>query len=178
MSLPVILALLALFILWIATSNKDRLARFWKYPTKSPVNKYPTIEDIRRKYPKRLTQEQLRRQARVKEEAEAKRKQEIIDRNINEIRSAKESKLEKARKLDLLHEGFRKKNSEQIPDTFQPIRNRDISIAKLRKLTKMVNNQEDVARRLIEGNLKLFPDKSPDWACEKAISDIERDRRI
>jgi hypothetical protein len=157
MSLPVILALLALFILWIATSSKDRLARFWKYPTKSPVNKYPTIEDIRRKYPKRVTQEQLRRQARAKDEADAKRKQEIIDRNIKEVRSAKESNLEKA---------------------FQPIRNRDISISNFRMLIEMVNGQEDVARRLIEGNLKLFPDKSPDWACEKAISDIERDRRI
>ena len=177
MPLPVILALVLLFILWIAISSKDRLARFWKYPSKPPVNKYPTIEDIRRKYPKRLSQEQLRRQARVKDEADAKRKQEIIDRNINEVRSSKESKLEKAQKLDLLHEGFRKKNSEQVPDTFQPISKRDISIAKLRKLTKMVNAQEDVARRLIEGNLKLFPDKSPDWACDKAISDIERDRR-
>ncbi len=50
-------------------------------------------------------------------------------------------------------------------------------ISKLRKLVKMVHGREDVARRLIEGNLKLFPDKSPDWACDKAISDLERDRR-
>lgn len=54
---------------------------------------------------------------------------------------------------------------------------REISVDKFAKLRKMVNGQDAVARRLIEGNLKLFPDKSPDWACDKAIADLERDRR-
>jgi hypothetical protein len=84
---------------------------------------------------------------------------------------ANESKLEQARRLDVLHELFRKEKQQQSPEK------RDISAAKLRILTKMVNGHKDVALRLIDGNLKRFPDKSPDWACDKAISDLERDRR-
>jgi hypothetical protein len=64
----------------------------------------------------------------------------------------------------------------QPPPTDTP--KRQISVDKFAKLRKMVNGQDAVARRLIEGNLKLFPDKSPDWACDKAIADLERDRRI
>lgn len=65
---------------------------------------------------------------------------------------------------------------EKINEAISP-KKLDISIAKFKELTRLVSGQEDAARRLIEGNLKLFPDKSPDWACDKAISDIERDRR-
>jgi hypothetical protein len=183
MLITTLLAIGLLILLWFVLRKKylsisNRLARFWKYPTKKQFGKYPTIEDIRLKYPKRLSQDQLRKQARAKDDDEARRKQAIIERNIREAKAGRESKLETAQKLDLLHEGFRNKNSKQAPDTCQPIRKRDISIAKFRKLTKMVHGREDVASRLINGNLKLFPDKSPDWACEKAISDIERDRRI
>ena len=75
----------------------------------------------------------------------------------------------------------RMKSKGMAPKTSQKpspsVPKRDISVAKFRQLTKMVNGQEDVARRLIENNLKLFPDKSTDWACEKAITDLERDRR-
>lgn len=184
MSLPVILGIFLLILLWVVLARSDRLARFWSFPSKQKTNKYPTIEDIRRKYPKKLSQEQLRRQAMAKDDIEAKRKQEIIDRNIREIRSAqekpsmRESKLEQSMRLDILHQQFRDKpTTASRKSTTSSPKKPDISIAKLRKLTKMVNGQEAIARRLIEGNLKLFPDKSPDWACEKAISDIERDRQ-
>ncbi|MCA6536659.1 MAG: hypothetical protein IM597_21555 [Pseudanabaena sp. M176S2SP2A07QC] len=53
-----------------------------------------------------------------------------------------------------------------------------ISIASLETLTRLVGGQREVALRLVEGNRRKFPDKSIDWACEKAISDIERDRHI
>ncbi|MFM7888345.1 MAG: hypothetical protein ACKPCM_17015 [Pseudanabaena sp.] len=148
--------------------GEDKLAKFWKYPSKQPANKYPTIEDIRRKYPKRTTQEQLCRQARAKDEAEAKRRQEIIDRNIKEARSAK----------DALRD--RQEDHQRKVDAMRAAKSakRDISVGSYRKLLKMVNGNEAIARRLIEGNMKLFPDKSPDWACEKAIADLERDRRL
>jgi hypothetical protein len=42
----------------------------------------------------------------------------------------------------------------------------------------MVNGDEAIARRLIEANMKNYPEKSPTWACDKAILDLERDRRI
>ena len=162
---PIFLAiwLLVVVIAILGEIGEDRLAKFWRFPSKQTQNKYPTIEDIRRKYPKRLTQEQLRRQARAKDESEAKRKKEIIDRHIKESRAS--NNLGKNKNYDQGH-GVRR---ESI---------RDISIAKFRQLARMVNGQDDVARRLIEGNLKLNPDKSPDWACEKAIADIERDRRV
>ena len=68
--------------------------------------------------------------------------------------------------------------SEHIRDGNTQATKNTILIASFGTLTRLVSGQKDVARRLIEGNLKKYPDKSPDWACEKAISDIERDRRI
>ena len=187
MPITVLIAIALLILLWLFLNRKyptfpDRLARFWTKP------KYPTKLDIAKKYPKsKSLQEQSlerkRREAREKDRLEAERKQAIIDRHIKEIRSKpsvnnwelparRESKLEQAKRLDVLHQQFR----ESKP-TVSHAAKRDISISKLRKLTKMVNGREDVARRLVEGNLKLFPDKPPDWACDKAISDLERDRR-
>jgi len=75
----------------------DRLARFWSFPSNQKTNKYPTIEDIRRKYPKKLSQDQLCVQARIKDEAEAKRKQDIINRNIREVRASQEEQSTKSR---------------------------------------------------------------------------------
>ncbi|ELS32794.1 MULTISPECIES: hypothetical protein [Pseudanabaena] len=133
-----------------------------------PKPKYPTIEDIRRKYPKRLSQEELRRQATAKNDADAKRRQEIIDRNAREARSAKEALRDRQEDHQRKVDAMRAEKAAK----------RDISVKSFRTLLKMVNGQDAVARRLIEGNLKLFPDKSPDWACDKAIADLERDRRI
>lgn len=163
MELVISVAIFLAGVWWCIKYNQN------KQPTASPTqSKYPTIEDIRRKYPKRLSQDELRRQARAKDEAEAKRRQEIIDRNIRESRSAKEALRDRQedhqRKVDAMRAAKAAK--------------RDISASSYRKLLKMVNGQDAVARRLIEGNLKLFPDKSPDWACEKAIADLERDRRL
>jgi hypothetical protein len=115
------LVIFAIGLWWAIKYNQDK-----QRTVNPPKPKYPTIEDIRRKYPKRLSQEELGRQTAAKSEAEAKR---------------------------------------------------DISVKSFKTLLKMVNGQDAVARRLIEGNLRLFPDKSPDWACDKAISDLERDRR-
>jgi hypothetical protein len=91
----------------------------------------------------------------------------------------RQSKIEQAKQLDILHQQFRENkasNSKTRSATASP-KKRVLSGSKFRQLTKMVNGQDDVARRLIEGNLKLFPDQHPDWACDKAIADLERDRR-
>ena len=144
--------LLVVILCILGKIGEDRLARFWQLPSKQKKNKYPTIEDIKQKYPKRLSQDQLRRQARAKDEVEANRKQAIIDRNIQQIRAHKV------------------RNNR--------IKQKNISMPRFTQLVKLLNGQDDVAHRLIKGNLKLFPDKTPDWACEKAIADLERDRRI
>lgn len=190
MPITTLLAILILLLLYFLLSNKypsfpDRLSRFWKY---SKNNKHPTLADIRRKYPKRLSQEQLRKQARAKDEAEARRKQEIIDRNIQQIRA--NNSINKASN-SINKPAQNQETKFTIPNNLGKVKNydqghgvrreapsqRDISVGKFRKLVKMVHGREDVARRLIEGNMKLFPDKSPDWACDKAITDLERDRR-
>ena len=87
MPIQVILAILLLALLWLVTRSKstDKLARFWKKP------KYPTKWDIQQKYPKPQSLQQRsidrkRREERAKIEAEAKRKQEIIDRHIRELK--------------------------------------------------------------------------------------------
>jgi hypothetical protein len=53
---------------WVAASLMIVLLWIFLRPKETPKSRYPTIDDIRRKYPKRLTQEQLRRQARAKDE--------------------------------------------------------------------------------------------------------------
>jgi len=190
--MSILIAIVILVALWLVLSKKqpnypDKLARFWKKP------KYPTKHDIAKKYPKAksLQQQSLerkRREAREKERLEAERKQAIIDRHVKDIRAKlndDERDSEEERRLKI-SKNSQPNNLDKIKNYDQshgvrrePIRDisRDISIAKFRQLAKMVNGRDDVARRLIEGNLKLFPDKTPDWACDKAISDLERDRR-
>lgn len=126
---------------------------FWLKPKPKQEKKIPTLEDIRRKYPARKSQEQIR-----------------IEK-LNERRAEYDRDLANKMKTKAALRAIHRNQPRSTPK-------RDISISKFKTLTKLANGQEDVARRLIEGNLKLFPDKSPDWACEKAISDIERDRRI
>lgn len=46
------------------------------------------------------------------------------------------------------------------------------------KLLKMVGNDAKVERRLIDNLQKKHPDKDLVWCYEKAIVDLERDRRI
>ncbi len=124
---------------------------FWLKP--KPQKKVPTLEDIRRKYPPRKSQEQIKAEG------------------LKERKAAYDRELANRMKAKGMTRATHHSPTQSVPK-------RDISISNFRMLIKMVNGQEDVARRLIEGNLKLFPDKSPDWACEKAILDIERDRRI
>lgn len=148
--------------------QKRQQARNKKYITKPVVSDHIPTEEEKEK----LRQEYARQRA------------ESLERSKAEFKESAKTELERRAEIESTYKSEPRlkkpeaKRNQKSPDRFQPVRKRDISIAKLRKLTKMVNGQEDVARRLIEGNLKLFPDKSPDWACEKAISDIERDRRI
>ncbi len=115
-----------------------------------PQKRVPTIEDIRRKYPKRKSQEQIRAEA-------LRSRQEDYDRKL-----AERMRLKERAKADV-----------------KPVSNRqEISINSFKMLIRMVNGDEAIARRLVEGNMKKHPDKSPTWACDKAISDLERDRRI
>lgn len=34
------------------------------------------------------------------------------------------------------------------------------------------------ARKLVRENLERYPNRSPSWACNKAISDLEKQRRL
>jgi hypothetical protein len=45
-----------------------------------------------------------------------------------------------------------------------------------RKLLKLLGNNHNTARRLIQQSRLRYPDKSADWHWEKAIYDLERDR--
>jgi len=140
MPVTLILAFLILVVLYFLTKPKAK-----------PQNKVPTVEDIRRKYPKRKSQEQLKAEA-------LRARQESYDRE--------------------LAERLRLKGMAKTKDV-KPVSNRrEISINSFNTLVRMVNGDEALARRLIEGNIKNHPEKSPTWACDKAISDLERDRRI
>ncbi|MGA1602936.1 MAG: hypothetical protein ACO4CG_11705 [Prochlorothrix sp.] len=44
-----------------------------------------------------------------------------------------------------------------------------------RKLVKLTKD-EDTAHRLIRNLLLRYPERDPDWCCDKAIYDLERDR--
>ena len=116
-----------------------------------PQSKIPTIEDIRRKYPKRKSQEQLKAEA-------LRARQEDYDRK--------------------LVERMRLQGMTKAQEVKQVSNKREISINSFKTLIRMVNGDEAIARRLIEGNIKNYPERSPTWACDKAISDLERDRRI
>lgn len=100
---------------------------------------------------------------------------------INKVTSnPRQSKIEQAKQLDILHQQFRENkasHSKTRSATASPKKRDLLSCLRFRQLTKMVNGQDDVALRLIEGNLRMFPDQQPDWACDKAIADLERDRR-
>ncbi len=124
---------------WVAASLMIVLLWIFLRPRETPKSRYPTIEDIRRKYPKRLSDEQLRKQARAKEESEAKRKQEIIDRNIREVRATEEKRSVKSR----------------------------YSNPKYQKLLTMLNGDLEAAERLISA-----------YGVDRAIADLERDRRF
>lgn len=111
----------------------------------------------------------------------SRKSQETVDRNVvTEYPSAQEALRDRQEDHERKVAAMRAAKASSFPKVqhpSKPVAKSEISISKLRKLIKMVHGREDVARRLIEGNLKLFPDKSPDWACDKAISDLERDRR-
>ncbi|TYQ29973.1 hypothetical protein [Pseudanabaena sp. UWO310] len=111
----------------------------------------PTLEDIQKKYPKRKSQEQIRAEA-------LRARQADYDRKL-------------AQRMAL--QGLRKA-SESKPTPNK----REISVNSFRTLIRMLNGDEATARRLVEANIKSNPEKSPTWACDKAIADLERDRRI
>jgi len=142
MPLTLIFAFLMIVILYFLTKPKSKV---------KPQNTPPTIEDIKRKYPKRKSQDQLRTEA-------------LRDRQADYDRKLAER---------MRIQGMAKSNEvKAVPNR------REISINSFNTLVRMVNGDEGIARRLIEGNIKQHPDKSPTWACDKAISDLERDRRI
>ncbi|MCY7334231.1 MAG: hypothetical protein LH649_16595 [Pseudanabaena sp. CAN_BIN31] len=131
-----------------------------------PQTKTPTIEDIRRKYPKRKSQAEALHSR--QEEYPKRKSQEQL--RAEALRSRQEDYDRKLAEKRRLHE-IAKANKVNSPS------NREVSINSFKTLIKMVNGDEALARRLIEGNIKNYPEKSPTWACDKAISDLERDRR-
>jgi L-rhamnose isomerase len=52
-----------------------------------------------------------------------------------------------------------------------------ISTSNFKRLLAMVGRQ-DIAIALIKANLEKYPMRSPSWACKKAISDLEKQRRL
>ncbi len=99
---------------------------------KQQKNKYPTIEDIRRKYPKRKPIETL---------------------------------------TDGIYEDFSRELTPVAVETIEL----EVAENSYKTLLRMVYGDTDLAHNLIKGN--LFKGRSATWACEKAISDLERDRR-
>lgn len=52
------------------------------------------------------------------------------------------------------------------------------SSAMVAKLVNALNGDKAAANRLIASIQGKYPDKSADWHYEKAIADLERDRRV
>lgn len=190
MSIQVILAILLIALLWLVTRLKstDKLARFWKKP------QYLTKWDIQQKYPKSQTLQQRsierkRREERAKIEAEAKRKQEIIDRHIREL---KKNRLDKPINIEpVIPQEPEICETVANPVTIQTTDRSDsaldnnsqtsspkIPIKVFEILVKMVNGREDLALRLVRENLRKYPEMPPTWACKKAILDLERYLKI
>jgi hypothetical protein len=120
MPITIIFALLLLVVLYFLTKSK----------TKPNI---PTIEDIGRKYPKRKSQEQLRREA---QQLEDNLRRAQIDR-------------------------------EQLGE----------ALAKEQELLILVRDLK-TRDRLLNGLRRQNPHKSRLWIVEKAIADVERDRRV
>jgi excinuclease UvrABC nuclease subunit len=93
---------------------------------------HPTIEDIQKKYPKRKSQEQLRRES--------------------------ENRLQQER--------FKELERQQLGE----------SLVKERDLLALVRDH-NTCERLLRGLRRKYPNETRLWLIEKAISDIERDRR-
>jgi hypothetical protein len=110
-------------------------------------------------YPKLSARENLQKQADAKNTHLDEVKRHKPDKNTDPLKSNQSDTATK-------HDGF---NADSELD-ISSIPN-DLFMTLVRK----VNGQENVARRLIQGNIRL--DKSLTWSCEKAISDLERDRR-
>jgi hypothetical protein len=119
MPITLILAILMIVALYFLTKPK-------------PQSKIPTIEDIRRKYPKRKSQEQLRREA---QQFEDNQRREQIDR-------------------------------EQLGE----------ALAREQELFSLVRDIK-TRDRLINGLRRKYPQRSRLWLAEKAIADVQRDRR-
>lgn len=51
-----------------------------------------------------------------------------------------------------------------------------ISVNRFDELVEKVGTV--AARKLVRENLERYPDRSPSWACNKAISDLEKQRRL
>ncbi len=68
-------------------------------------------------------------------------------------------------------------NLIELRKTVKPKQKSAISANRFNVLVGMVGRQ-DVARKLVKSNLEKYPDRSPSWACNKAISDLEKEKRI
>jgi hypothetical protein len=93
----------------------------------------PSLEDIRKKYPKRKSQEQLRRES--------------------------EKRLEQERFKELERQQLRESMTKEM-DLLALVRDRN------------------TCERLLRGLRRKYPNETRLWIIEKAISDIERDRRV
>ena len=82
------------------------------------------------------------------------------------------------RKPRSLTQGIKQNGYFNNSATNLSIYRKGISPTTFNKLVKMVYGRKDLARKLVEKNLKLYPDRSAAWACRKAISDLERERRL
>jgi hypothetical protein len=94
--------------------------------------RYPTIEDIRLKYPKR-------------------------------------------KPVDIPTDGIYEDFSRELTPVDVETIELEVSENSYKTLLRMVYGDTELAHNLITGN--LFKGRSATWACEKAISDLERDRR-
>jgi len=75
---------------------------------------------------------------------------------------------------------LRPKSANNLIHLNLPVRRKQkaaISANRFDTLVKMVG-RHDIARKLVQSNLEKYPNRSPSWACNKAISDIEKEKRI
>ncbi len=74
---------------------------------------------------------------------------------------------------------FRRRGTSyrRTPSTAAPTQPRSVKGATRRELLRLVGGNQDVAQRLVDQVQLRNPNHSEQWCWEKAIYDIQRDRR-
>jgi hypothetical protein len=116
-----------------------------------------------------------------KQEADRKRHQEMEADRLR-LRQEKEAS-DRKRELEMEADRLRLRQQQQqskIPDRISPEilrQSRQVTPKIKSKLEKLCGSDYRLAQRLVDGIQFDHPDRSEQWCWEKAIRDMERDRR-